>query len=59
MRLTNTVRDTTVKQLREAYPDLAKYMPTTSVVVNNRQLPVLTNVTEDLRAAGWAPKEQA
>ena len=49
MRLTNTVRDTTVKQLREAYPDLAKYMPTTSVVVNNRQLPVLTNVTE-LRA---------
>lgn len=41
----------TGKQLREALPEFAKYLPEPSLVTKN--LPALANVVADFAAAGW------
>lgn len=45
----------TVKQLREAMPEFAKYLPTIDNKTAN--LPVIANIKEELTAAGW-PKDK-
>lgn len=50
---------TTVKQLRELLPDFAKYLPEeVSSGSSSRSLPVVTDIVESFRQAGW-PKDQA
>ncbi len=45
---------TTLKQLREAAPDLAKYMPTDKFGVDRTVPVVQVNIAEVLKAAGWS-----
>ncbi len=45
---------TTLKQLREAAPELAKYMPTNESGVDRTVPVVQVNIAEVLKAAGWA-----
>ena len=44
---------TTLKQLREAAPELAKYMPTNESGVDRTVPVVQVNIAEVLKAAGW------
>lgn len=45
---------TTLKQLREAAPDLVKYMPTNESDVDRTVPVVQVNIAEVLKAAGWS-----
>jgi hypothetical protein len=48
---TNALSCRTLKQLRERFPELVKYMPTEAQPTKN--LPTVVNILQDLKALGW------